>query len=173
MNIRSLFVLPAAVIALSSSTLSAQAATAAATTAKPNFAGAWTLVPDTAVGGQRSAQVSAFAGLGTEATITHDSALVTVSRVWNGVALKSVLKLDGSESLNSLALGPDNFIPLSARSKWEGSKLLTTMAAEFGGEQFTLTMNLSLDAAGMLVVDMTTPPMGGAATAFTMKYRKN
>jgi hypothetical protein len=176
MKIRSLLVLPVAFVALTAASLSAQSGSGAATvaaTAKPNFAGKWTLVPDAATSGQQSAQVSAFAGLGTEATITHDATAVTVSRFYNGAELKSVFKLDGSVSQNSLALGPDMAIPLSARSSWEGNKLLTSMTANFGGQDYALTMNLSLDAAGLLVVDMTTPPMGGAPTSFTMKYRKN
>jgi hypothetical protein len=174
MNIRFLVAVAAALFfAFSGSTLSAQVGAGGASGAKPNFAGKWTLVPDTAASAQRSAQASALAGLGPEVTITHDDVAVTVSRVWNGVGLKSVLNLDGSESHNSLALGPDTNIPLTARSRWESNKLLTTLTATFGGEQFELTMNLSLDASGTLVVDMTTPPMGGAPGAFTMRYRKN
>jgi hypothetical protein len=163
----------AASVSLSSGALYAQSAAGTAAAAKPNFSGSWTLIADSASGGQRNAQVSAFAGLGTEATITQDSVALTVSRSWNGVVLKSVFNLDGSVTQNSLPLGPDSAIPLTARARWEGSKFMTTMSASFGGQDYALTMNLVLDASGTLVVDMTTPPMGDAPTAFTMKYRKN
>jgi hypothetical protein len=165
--------LSAAVITFSGNVLSAQVASSTAPAAKPNFAGTWTLIPDTAAAAQFSTRVSALAGLGSEVTIAQNEKTMTVSRPTDAGVLSSVFNLDGSESRNTLAVGPGTDIPLTARSRWEGEKLLTNMTAVFGDQQFELTMNLSLTPANVLVVEMTTPPMGGAPSAFTMRYRKN
>jgi hypothetical protein len=150
----------------------AQATTQAAATAKPNFAGNWRLVPDSAAATGVAALIGSGAGLGAEAVIEQNEKTITVRRPTQAGNLASVYNLDGSVSQTTLQIPNYGSIPLTSRGRWEGAKFMTNMTAQYEGMSFELTMNLSLNSAGQLIVDMTTPPMGNAPTAFTMKYQK-
>ncbi len=171
--------LAAAVLVLNSAGAMAQAAAQqaapAAAAGKPSFAGKWTLIADPnapapAMGGRGGGNM--MAGLGADATILQDDKSVTITRTMQMGEFKSVYNFDGSESSNTLAIGT-NSIPLTAKAKWDGAKLMTTTTASFNGQSFDITMNMSLDATGNLVIESTTPSMnGGDPMPMTTKYKK-
>jgi hypothetical protein len=71
---------------------------------KPNFAGKWTLVPDANAAGGGGGRGRGFGGLGTEFTATQDEKALTVTTNNPQMGeLKSVYKLDGTDSNNPLS----------------------------------------------------------------------
>jgi hypothetical protein len=148
------------------------AALAAQTT---NFAGTWTLVPDpnAAAGGGGRGRGGFGGGLGETATIAQDAATLTVTRTAQMGEIKSVYKLDGSESTNTMNFG-GNSVDQVSKAKWDGPKLVITTSSNFGGNAFETTMTLSLDPSGNLLVENSRPDFrgGGAPIVTTMTYKK-
>ena len=135
--------------------------------APPSFAGKWTLVPDAnAQGG--------MGGLGQEATITQDATTLSITRTNQMGTFTSNYKLDGSESRNTLSFQGNSIDQLST-AKWDGGKLNVNTKMDFGGNVAEITMVLSLDPAGNLVVDVTRPDFqgGGGPITTKMTYKKN
>jgi hypothetical protein len=142
-----------------------------------SFAGKWTLVPDpnaAAGGGGRGGRGGGFGGLGQEATIAQDASTLTVTRTTQAGEIKSVYKLDGSESTNTMNFG-GNSVDQKSTAKWDGPKLTITTSSDFGGNQFQTTMTLSLDASGNLTVESSRPDFqgGGAPVVTKMTYKKS
>lgn len=66
-----------------------------------------------------------------------------------------------------------NSVDQISKTKWDGDKLIVTTTSNFNGNSFETTMALSLDAAGNLVVDATSPGRGGGAPTTThLTYKK-
>jgi len=141
--------------------------------APANFAGKWTLVPDPAApaGGGRG---GFGGGLGQEATIAQDATTLTVTRTTQMGEFKSVYNLDGSDSKNTLNFNGQSIDQIS-KAKWDGGKLSVVTSIDFGGNTAQLTMVLSLDSSGNLVVDSTRPDFQGGGAPITTKttYKKN
>src|SRR6476660_6386882 len=141
--------------------------------APPNFAGKWTLVPDTnaAGGGGRGGMGG---GLGQEASITQDASSLTIKRTTQMGEFTSTYKLDGSESRNTLNFQGNSVDQLSI-AKWDGGKLNVATKMDFGGNVVETSMVMSLDATGNLVVDTTRPDFQGGGGPITTKstYKKN
>ena len=139
---------------------------AAALAQTPNFAGKWAIVPDPAVQG-------GFGGLGQSAVIKQDAATLTVTRTTQMGEVTNVYKLDGSESKNTLNF-QGNAIEQLSKAKWEGGTLHVDTAMNFDGNAVNLTMAMSLDPSGNLVVVSTRPDFQGGGSPVTTKatYKK-
>lgn len=93
-------------------------------------------------------------------TITQTAAELTIERETPNGAMKTVYKLDGSESSNQTGRGSS-----TTKSTWEGATLVTagTQTMNMQGNEVTIEMKevRSLDADGtMVVVTTTKSPMG-------------
>jgi hypothetical protein len=158
--------LAAALLSVAALTMTAPSASAQA---KPNFSAKWTMVvdPNAAPAGGRGMR-----GLGQEATIMQDANTLTVVRTGQNGEIKSVYNLDGSDSKNTMTFG-GNSIDQVSKAKWDGDRLVITTTSNFNGNAFETTQVLSVDAAGNLVVDTTSPGRGGGAPTTTkMTYKK-
>ncbi len=152
-----------AVLVMAGAGLAAQAA--------PNFAGKWTIAdPAAAAGGGRGG----MGGLGQEAVVTQDATSLTVTRNTQMGEFKSVYKLDGSESKNTLNM-QGNAIDQLSKAKWDGGKLIVNTSMNFSGQSIDTSMTIWLDAAGLLVVETTRPDMQGGGAPITTKtsYKKS
>ena len=136
--------------------------------APPNFAGKWTLVPDP------NAQGGGMGGLGQETTITQDASTLTITRTTQMGTFTSNYKLDGSESKNTLTF-QGNSIDQVSTAKWDADKLRVNTKMDFGGNPVEVSMVMSVDAAGNLVVETTRPDFqgGGGPVTTKMSYKKN
>ncbi|MEO7272287.1 MAG: hypothetical protein ABIX28_06200 [Vicinamibacterales bacterium] len=132
----------------------------------PNFAGKWAIAPDPAAQG-------GFGGLGQSAVIKQDATTLTITRTTQMGEATSVYKLDGSESKNTLSL-QGNSIDQISKTKWEGGTLHVDTSMNFDGNPVSVTMAMSLDPAGNLVVVSTRPDFQGGGAPVTTKtsYKK-
>src|SRR5436190_22097585 len=131
-----------------------------------NFAGKWAIVPDPAVQG-------GFGGLGQSAVIKQDATTLTITRTTQMGEVTSVYKLDGSESKNTLSF-QGNSIDQISKVKWDGGTLHVDTSMNFVGNQVNVTMAMSLDPSGNLIVVSTRPDMQGGGSPVTTKtsYKK-
>jgi hypothetical protein len=134
--------------------------------APPSFAGSWTVVPDPAVAG-------GFGGLGQSAVIKQDATSLTITRTTQMGEFTSIYKLDGSESKNTLTI-QGNAIEQVSKTKWDGGTLRVDTTMSFDGNPVNVTMALSLDPSGNLIVVSTRPDFqgGGAPVTTKMTYKK-
>ena len=151
---------------------------------KTDFSGTWTLDPEASGaapggapggggggGGRGGGRGGMGGGIGfacaNECTIAQDATTLTVTRTGPQGELKSVFKLDGTESTNSMAMG-ENKMDFKSKAVWEGSKLVITTTGDMGGNPFESKATLSLDASGNLVVERS----GGRGAQPTQTYKK-
>jgi hypothetical protein len=148
-----------AVLALLASIAAAQAQT-------PNFSGKWALVPDPA------AQMPG-GGLGRSAEIKQDATTMTIIRTTQMGDITAVYKLDGSESKNTVNV-QGNAIEQLSRAKWEGGTLNVDTVMNFDGNAVKLSMEMSLDSSGNLIVVSKRPDFqgGGSPVTTTATYKK-
>jgi len=160
--------LPIAALSLVGSTAFAQA--------KPNFSGKWAILPDSSASAQQQGVPrggAAMGGLSEAATITQDDKTISIARELTVGPMTSVFNLDGSETHQSLDIGNGNVVDLTLKSKWEGSKLLTSTWVNVQGQSFEIVLNLSLDDTGSLVSEHITPAMGNNPGGTEIaKYKK-
>jgi hypothetical protein len=132
----------------------------------PNFAGKWAIVPDPSSQG-------GFGGLGQSAVIKQDATTLTITRTTQMGEVTSVYKLDGSESKNTLNF-QGNALDQISKTKWEGGTLHVDTSMSFDGNAVNLTMALTLDSSGNLVVVSTRPDFqgGGSPVTTKMTYKK-
>ena len=133
----------------------------------PNLSGRWTLVPNpsAAPGG---------GGIGQEAVITQDAASITIKRTTQMGEFTSIYKLDGSESKNTLTV-QGNTIDQISKAKWDGGTLKVDTTLTFDGNPVQVSMSMSLDPSGNLLVETTRPDFQGGGAPITTKstYKKN
>lgn len=148
----------AAAVTLFASTGSAQA--------KVNFAGKWIVVDSTTLGrGGRG-------GLGPTVTVLQDAGTLTVTRVGPNGEIKSIYKLDGTESKNTIMMG-GNSIEQTSKTMWMSDTLMVTNSRLVSGATQETVMNFYIDKTGNLVVATTAPPRGGGpVTKQTVVYKK-
>jgi hypothetical protein len=136
----------------------------------PNFSGKWTLVPNP------SAAPGGFGGggIGQEAVITQDAASITIKRTTQMGEFTSIYKLDGSESKNALTV-QGNTIDQISKAKWDGGTLKVDTTLTFDGNPVQVSMSISLDPSGNLLVESTRPDFQGGGGPITTKstYKKN
>ncbi len=159
------FVSAAAAVVFAASTAMAQA--------KPNFAGKWTIIPDTASTFGMSPGGGEAGGLSNEATITMDDKTMTVTRMTPTMGeMKSVFNLDGTETYSQVNVQGQQ-IPLTMKTRWDGKKLITSTFANVG-QQIEIILNFWLDDKGNLVTEHTVPPLGNGMNGGTLisHYKK-
>jgi hypothetical protein len=136
----------------------------------PDFSGKWTLVPNP------SAAPGGFGGggIGQEAVITQDAASITIKRTTQMGEFTSIYKLDGSESKNTLTV-QGNTIDQISKAKWDGGTLKVDTTLTFDGNPVQVSMSMSLDPSGTLLVESTRPDFQGGGGPITTKstYKKN
>jgi hypothetical protein len=123
----------------------------------PNFSGKWIQdmeKSDPPMGGRGPAGPQSI-------TITQTAADLTIERETQNGVMKSVFKLDGSESVNPGGRGGD----VKSKSKWDGAKLVTTSVQTMNmqGSDVTIesTETRTLGADGtMTVVTVRKTPNG-------------
>ena len=132
----------------------------------PSFAGSWTVVPDPAA-------TVGFGGLGQSAVIKQDATSLTITRTTQMGEFTSIYKLDGTESKNSLTI-QGNAIDQLSKTRWDGGTLHVDTTMSFDGNPVNVTMALSLDASGNLIVVSTRPDFqnGGAPVTTKTTYKK-
>jgi hypothetical protein len=124
-------------------------------------------------GGGRGGAFGALISLGQQATIVQDGATLTITRTTQAGELKTVYKLDGSESANTLTGPGGNSLAQVSRATWNGNKLAITTSMDLNGNPVQTTMTLSLDEAGALVVESGgMGRRGGDRGSVTTKYTK-
>jgi hypothetical protein len=109
---------------------------------KPNFSGRWVVTPP-----------ASDAGL--EQTVTQTAATLTTSHASEGHGHRSVYKLDGTESRNSLVSHGQEIVTLS-KASWSGNQLTITSDTTYPDGRKRQTKQVwSLDSEGRLVTDFT------------------
>lgn len=148
-----------AAVALFASTASAQAKVV-------NFAGKWSVIDSTTLGrGGRG-------GLGPTVSLVQDAATLTVVRTGPNGEIKSIYKLDGTESKNTMMMGA-NSIEQTSKTMWMSDTLMVTNSRLVNGATQETVLNLYIDKSGNLVVVTAAPPRGGGpVTKQTVVYKK-
>jgi hypothetical protein len=142
---------------------------------KPNFAGKWVILPDSAVQQQGIARGgAAMGGLSEEAIIEQDDKSLSISRNLAFGPTKTLFSLDGSETRQSLDIGNGNMVDLTMTAKWDGPKLHCSTLVNLQSRSFEIVLNLSLDDKGNLVAEHITPAMSSNNPGGTeiSKYKK-
>lgn len=137
--------------------------------AKPNFAGTWTLDAEKSVmagGGGRQG------GMGAQPiTITVEGPKMSSSRTMgqSGNTVTTVYMLDGTVSKNTM-MGRQGGAPteVTYTSKWDGAKLVTTIANPRG----TSTETRWIEADGTMVVETTRTGPDGTPVTAKLVYKK-
>jgi len=142
--------------------------TAAVLAQTPNFSGKWTVVPDPAATG------GGFGGIGQTAVIKQDATSMVITRTTQMGEFTSTYKLDGSESKNTLNI-QGNAIDQISKTKWDGGTLHVDTSMSFDSNPVNVTMAMSLDGSGNLVVVSTRPDFQGGGGPVTTKttYKKS
>ena len=110
----------------------------------PNFSGKWIQdmeKSDPPMGGRGPAGPQSL-------TITQTAADFTIERETPNGVMKTVYKLDGSESVNAMGRGGE----VTSKSAWEGGKLVTKYSRTMGETTVEVTETRSLEADGTMTV---------------------
>ena len=99
-------------------------------------------------------------GIGQEAIITQDAASFTIKRTTQMGEFTTIYKLDGSESKNTLKV-QGNAIDQISKTKWEGGTLKVDTTLTFDGNPVQVSMSMSLDPSGNLLVESDPPGFPG------------
>jgi hypothetical protein len=125
----------------------------------PNFSGKWIQdmeKSDPPMGGRGPAGPQSL-------TITQTAADITIERETPNGVMKTVYKLDGSESVNAGGRGGE----IKSKSAWEGGKLVTKYSRTMGQATVEVTETRSLEADGTMTV--VTATKGGPQGDMTRK----
>jgi len=131
---------------------------------KPNFAGTWVLDPAKSEmgGGGRGPGGGAPGPI----TIAQTATELTIERTMGENTVKTVYKLDGTQSVNETPRGKSTIL-----SKWEGAKLVSTIKRETQRGTMESTETRSLAADGTMVVETISNTPNGPMTR-KMVYNK-
>ena len=143
-------------VALLAAALAVPAVAAAQT---PNFSGKWISDPeksDPMGGGRGPAGPQAL-------TITQTAAELVLERETPNGVMKTVYKLDGSESVNAMGRGGE----VTSKSAWEGGKLVTKYSRTMGQTTVEVMETRSIEADGTMTV--VTVTKGGPQGDMTRK----
>lgn len=148
--------------------------------AKPNFAGTWFIVVDSAAqaqaaaggggGGGRGGR-GGGGGMGQMFSAAQDDKMMTITRTQGQNEIKMVYNLDGSESKNTMpGRGGNPGMEQVSKAAWEGNTLVITRSQPMqDGAMTTIRQIWSLDAAGNLWLET---QRDGQAMGAKMQYRK-
>jgi hypothetical protein len=143
--------------------------------AKPNFAGTWTIVVDSAAqanamaGGGRGGRGGG--GFGQTFTATQDASKLTITRTTQNGEVVSVYNLDGSDSKNTVQ-GRGGAMEVVSHAKVDGDKIVISTTQDRNGTAMTTTQTLSTDAAGHLWVETSRPGQDGNPMVTKTQYTK-
>ncbi len=119
--------------------------------AKPDFSGKWTQdmdksdpAPAGRAGGGGGGGGRGPAGP-QEITITQSATELTIERTMGQNTMKTIYKLDGSESVNTMGRGE-----IKSKTTWEGNKLVTKYQQTRGENTVDVTETRSIEADGTL-----------------------
>lgn len=125
----------------------------------PNFSGKWIQdmeKSDPAMGGRGPAGPQNL-------TITQTATEITFERETPNGVMKTVYKLDGSESVNAMGRGGE----VTSKSAWEGGKLVTKYSRTMGQTTVEVMETRSIEADGTMTV--VTVTKGGPQGDMTRK----
>jgi hypothetical protein len=105
-------------------------------------------------------------GMGGPITITQTATELTIERTMGENVMKTIYKLDGSESVNETGRGKSTSV-----SKWSSGKLVTTIKSETPRGTMESTETRSLGADGTMIVETTMEGPNGPMTR-KMVYNK-
>jgi hypothetical protein len=147
----------------------------------PSLAGTWNMVQDPAQqqaaggGGQRGGR-GGGGGFGPTFSIAQDAGTLTITQTRGQAEVKSVYKLDGSESKNMVTMGRGDQaqqVEQISIAKWEGANLVITTKQQMGEQSIDIKRTLSVGADGALTVETSRPnPQGGDAISTKVQYKK-
>ncbi len=145
---------------------------------KPDFSGKWAMQMDPNAqmggGGGRGGRGGGGRGGvvgGMEFTITQTADNLKVERAQGQNTVTYNIKLDGTESKNTVQ-GRGGDMDLMSKATWDGGKLSIATTLDFGNGPSTTTQVLSMDG-GDLVVETTAPGRGGGDPVTTKTtYKK-
>jgi hypothetical protein len=131
-----------------------------------SFAGKWIVLDSASLGrGGRG-------GIGSSATVIQDANNLTIVRVGPMGEIKSIYKLDGSETKNTITMRGSS-IEQTSKAMWMADTLMVTTSRLVNGATVENVMNLYYDKSGNLVVATTSPGRSGAPVVKqTIVYRK-
>jgi hypothetical protein len=113
--------------------------------AKPDFSGKW--IQDMEKSDQPQGGGGGRGPAGPQqVTITQTATEITLERTMGQNTVKTVYKLDGSESVNAMGRGGD----VKSKTTWDGSKLVTKYQQTRGENTVDVTETRSLEADGTL-----------------------
>jgi hypothetical protein len=135
---------------------------------KPNFAGTWVLDPAKSEmgGGPGGGGRGPGGGAPGPITIAQTATELTIERTMGENTVKTVYKLDGTQSVNETPRGKSTIV-----SKWEGAKLVSTIKSETQRGTMESTETRSMAADGTMVVEMIMNTPNGPMTR-KMVYNK-
>jgi hypothetical protein len=134
---------------------------------KPDFAGAWVLDPaKSEMGGGPGGGGGRGPGAPGPVKITQTAAELTIEQTMGENTVKTVYKLDGTESVNEGPRGKSTIV-----SKWDGAKLVSTIKRETQRGPMESTETRSLAADGTMVVEIAMNAPSGPMTR-KMVYNK-
>ena len=135
---------------------------------KPNFTGTWTLDAEKSTMPQGNRQ-----GGGNPAplTIVVEGSKMSISRTMgqSGNTMTTVYMLDGTVAKNTMARGQGDPVEITYTSKWDGAKLVTTIANPRG----TSTESRWIEADGTMVVETTRTGPDGTPVTAKLVYKKS
>jgi hypothetical protein len=106
-------------------------------------------------------------------TITQDASTLTITRTTQAGEVKTVYRLDGSDSRNSVTMGRAGAAVESvSRARWEGGKLVITTTTTVQDNPVETTMTLSLDGQNLVIESTGAGRGGGATVTTTTRYTK-
>jgi hypothetical protein len=149
--------------------------------AKPNFAGTWNQVVDTAAmaaaaggggggggrGGGRGGGGGGACG-GATFTVAQDAATLTCTRTTPNGEVKAVYNLDGSDSKN-MVNGRGGQTEQVSKVTWEGSNMAITRTQDMQGTAVTIKQVWTLDPSGTLWIENF---RDGTAMGMKQQYKK-
>jgi hypothetical protein len=138
--------------------------------APPNFAGTWVLDPSAgaAVGGRQGAVDTAGGGrggglgLGPSAdslVITQTADTLTVDEHRAAESARIVYRLDGKPASYALSAGRSAGAKVTASSRWQGNRLITTITLPASGTSESITYEESrwIESDGTMVIEVRRP----------------
>jgi hypothetical protein len=140
--------------------------------AKPDFSGTWTLDPEASSMGGAPGGGGGGRGMMTgPITIKVAGDVLTIERMQGEAKVVTTLNLAGQPTENPMAGRQGATMPGKYVSKWDGSKLVTTITSEGPNGPLTRTETRSIEG-GTLIVETTRTGRDGNPMTTKLVYKK-
>jgi hypothetical protein len=140
--------------------------------AKPDFSGTWTLDPEASSMGGAPGGGGGGRGMMTgPITIKVAGDVLTIERMQGEAKVVTTLNLAGQPTENQMAGRQGATMPGKYVSKWDGSKLVTTITSEGPNGPLTRTETRSIEG-GTLIVETTRTGRDGNPMTTKLVYKK-